>query len=88
MYPKYYISIDLKITTSIDCLGYATMVEGRICACPEDMYFDRFYYGEHYWTMKCLPLPKTFYESELKLDIKYTYNGKTHVQHHQLVTKD
>lgn len=62
------------------------MVEGRICACPEDMYFDKFYDGEHYWTMKCLPLPKTFYK--LKLDIKYTYNGKTHVQHHQLVTKD
>ena len=36
--------------------------------------------------LQCLPLPSSFDRSHLKLDIKYTYNSKEHVQHQWLVT--
>ena len=57
------------------------MVEGRICACPEDKYFKERDTRCGIPDIECLPLPASFDRSRLKLDARYTYNGKKHVQH-------
>lgn len=71
-HPDYYVDIFLHAAKSVNCPSPAILIEGRICACPKDMYFD----GYDDDKIKCLPLPTFFDESRLKVDITYTYNGK------------
>ena len=82
-YPNYYISIDLQATTANGCHSPAVLVENRICACPEDTYFDGYGASDE---IRCAPLPDEFSRARLKLDIAYAYEGREHVQHHGLVT--
>lgn len=50
------------------------------------MYFGGFDYGYTPSRIKCLSLPSVFNKSQLKFDLKYTYNGREYVQHHRLIT--
>lgn len=81
-FPSYYIGIDLWVTKSNSCTKQATLMGGRICACPEHTYFAG-YDGD---AIRCTDLPPSFDCTQLRLDIGYTYDGEERVQHHRLVT--
>ena len=89
--PKNYIdddfrpeTYDVDITPSVtaedlcDVQG-SILVEGRICACPIEMYEEEVYDDSgHYLDSKCVMLPKTL-NGNLLLDVKYTFNGVEHL---------
>ena len=66
--------------------NYPAVAVNHICACPGETYFNDYDYSFSPSRTRCPYLPDIFDRSHLKLDIKYTYNGKEYVQHHGLVT--
>lgn len=54
--------------------------------CPPDTYFHICNDVPYLDNYKCLPLSSIFGEDWLLIDVEFTYNGNTYVQHQALVT--
>ena len=80
-----YVSLNLNVTETEDCPDTLSMIEDRICGCPEQQYIKAKEINRKI-VYECQNLPSTFNEAHLRIDIEYTYKGVQHVQHRAIVS--
>ena len=56
------------------------LLGGRICSCPEGMYYAEYVDNERGFLRKCAPFPGTLDSNAMKFELEYSYNGEEFVQ--------